>query len=351
MTMDNPKKIDFKRLPMMWSFILLGLFALMVLGIVEFVKPLRAELNYRDGYFHFFHKQYDKAVFSLQKAVDYAPWETHYRVQLGKSYEKAAEIVTDRTLKLKLHEQAKLEYERIVEIDGRNPWYLNRLGAINQAFAKVNTEKQSVYLDFAHKYIKMAADNDRNNPLFQMNMAFFYHKTGFFDKAENYYKKALAIDVRLSEASYNYAELLLKKGDSLNAYQMYKNVYDRSPNFGKAAEILADLSIKLEKYSETEVFLKTAVEKDPTNKSALQNFIIVLFKLNEYQKVVDLYDLNRNVIGMDNSGIYKLYVQSLIDSGQLNRGKEALEEYISVYPENITAKKDLESLTNFIRTH
>ncbi|MBT6120578.1 tetratricopeptide repeat protein [bacterium] len=350
MTLDNQKKLDLKRLPLMWSLILVSLFALMVVGIVEFVKPLQAELNYRNGYFNFFHKQYDKAILSLQKAVDYAPWETHYRVQLGKSYEKAAEVVTDPVLKLKLLEQAKIEYERIVEIDDKNPWYLNRLGAIHQAFSKVNTQKQSVYLDFAHKYIKEAAENDRNNPLFQMNMAFFYHKTGFFDKAESYYKKALDIDSRLSEAAYNYAELLLKRGDGDGAYGLYKSVYDRSPNFGKAAEILADLTIKLEKYSETEVFLTTVVEKDPTNQSALQNFIIVLFKLNKFQDVIDLYDLNKNVIGTDNAGIYKLYVQSLIDSGQLKRAKDALEEYLIQYPENEIAQNDLNSLKKYIRT-
>ena len=75
-----------------------------------------------------------------------------------------------------------------------------------------------------------------------------------------------------------------------------------------------------------------------------------MFKLNKFQDVIDLYDLNKNVIGTDNAGIYKLYVQSLIDSGQLKRAKDALEEYLIQYPENEIAQNDLNSLKKYIRT-
>ena len=64
-----------------------------------FIQPFLAERHYRDGYNFHAMKRYKYAIEDLQKACRYAPWETHYKMQLGKTYEKQAEQQKDISTK------------------------------------------------------------------------------------------------------------------------------------------------------------------------------------------------------------------------------------------------------------
>ena len=88
--------------------ILVSIFFILLYISYLFYMPYKAERHFRDGYIQCILKRYPLAIKELKLAQKYAPWETHYQVQLGRTYEAYAK--QQPSSRLKLHYYKKIEY-------------------------------------------------------------------------------------------------------------------------------------------------------------------------------------------------------------------------------------------------
>jgi len=157
--------------------------------------------------------------------VRYAPWETYYRVQLGGIYEKLSDKQSDKKTKLKYLRLAEREYQRCTEISWRNPWYQNRLGSVYLKYSQLETDpvKKKELIAKQHEKIFLAGDLDKNNGIFQTQVAYLDYVNGDFKKAE----KVLAhimndIDDRLVDPYMIQGDIYRKNGEIAKMVALYE---------------------------------------------------------------------------------------------------------------------------------
>jgi len=148
--------------------------------------PFMAELNYRNAFYYDNGKNYKEAAKYFNKAVNYYPLETYYRVQLGGVYEKLADTQEKPDDKMHYLKLAELQYEECLLITDRNPWYHNRLGSIYlkyEVMAVDEAEKARWRKMHREKIIK-ASQLDPNNGIFQLQAGYMYFQKGQYEIAE-----------------------------------------------------------------------------------------------------------------------------------------------------------------------
>jgi len=148
--------------------------------------PFMAELNYRNAYYHDSGNNYEEAVKYFRKAVQYFPWETYYRVQLGGTYEKLADKQQQPDDKMHYLKLAEEQYNKCLEITDRNPWYHNRLGSVYLKYSQMTPDKaeQAVWRKKHEEKILIAADLDKNNGIFQLQAGYLHFQKGEYQQAE-----------------------------------------------------------------------------------------------------------------------------------------------------------------------
>ncbi len=192
------------------------------------ILPFLAERFYRDGFNLIQGRQYPAGISKLKVATKLAPFETQYKVELGRGMEDYAKTLPSVQAKVML-EEIKPLYETLLDLDDRNPWYLNRMAAVYNDLATLDVEHQSENQKVAEGYIRKAAAMDPNNPLFQLNLAYFLQNRGDLKEAKTYYERAIQIDGRISEARFNLAALYLGENKPDQALEQYLEILKNTP--------------------------------------------------------------------------------------------------------------------------
>jgi len=273
-------------------------------------------------------------------ALQLAPWETHYRSHLIKIYEKYAGAITnenkDFSLQL-LHMAKQLSLENII-INPVNPWIQNRLASVYQRLMALEPDKRADYLPLIEQQIRNAAARDTQNPLFQINLAYFLHKIGKIDEAMTYYQNVIKYDGRILEAYYNLADIYRQKRQWENALVMYLDVYERDPDYSSVGLAIAGIYIQQNQSKEALPYLEAFCDKKTTHYHARKNLAATYYEHQMWLLAAKhyriLYEQNKN-----ETIFHKHYIDTLIKNGSYQQAQVDIDRFLKANPQNKAAKQ------------
>ena len=179
-----------------------------------------------------------------------SPWETKYRIQLGKVYMDLFDLETSKETRAEILKTLEKIYKTGISLDNNSPWLRNSLGKVYQKYTKANKGDIKKYLVLMNEEYLTAAELDKNNPIFQMNYAYFLTTLKNFHAAIPYYERAVRSDGSLLYARFELARCYQKVGQNDKALQQCLAIYNQDPNYRNIKLILSQL------YSENKNFEK-----------------------------------------------------------------------------------------------
>lgn len=346
---NNEEKVDLSKLSFGdWLKIAVVLLA----GIYvtyRCILPFRAEYAYREAYNNEASGNRDGAITKYEKAVRFAPWETHYFVQLGKLYEDKARASQNKEERLVYIKKAENIYKHCLDISPTNPWYVNRMGEVYGLYSTIETDpaKQKAWLDRREKAILDSANLDKNNALFQMAVAYLYHQRGDLDKALEKYNHVLEIDDRFGEAYFNMADIYRQRGNTAKQMELYKAIIEKNPGFknahlqlGRMYEMQGNMDAAIKEYIEE-------VNLDKSNEPALQILGAALYRKGDWVNVAKVYH-RLSVVKPDNSRYYLLHAQAAAKLGNLQEALDALESAQVLMPNDKQINQNILAIKNLL---
>lgn len=328
MTHFDLKKIRFGD----WALLGIVFVALLALSVFAYY-PFLAERHYRDGFNFDAAQRYHYAIEELEKAVFYAPWESHYWMSLGRSYENAADKETLKEEKIRLYREALRCYDQTLVLDSKNPWHYSRLGSIylNMTALAANPAEADTYLKQSETYARKAAETDNQNPLFQLNLAYFLHRLGRFDEALVYYEKTLSYDDRFGEAYYNMADIYRRRQQPEKALNAYLSVLEKAPDFPGIYVALSNFYMEKGDLAKAAPFLEREIQKRPDYAEGINNLAAMYYQLENWDRAAELYGQLVSLYPGDEKTVL-VYAQCLLRDGQAEAAGRALEDFLLRYP-------------------
>jgi tetratricopeptide (TPR) repeat protein len=333
-TMMSNTRFDLKKVRLFdWAILGAFLIGLLVLGVV-FYYPFLAERHYREGFNFDAAKRHRYAIEEFQQAIEYAPWESQYWMALGRAYESAADQATQKSEKLRFYKEALACYDTTVDLDIKNPWHYSRLGSVYLnmiGLAKDQTEAD-LFLRQSEFYTRKAAETDNQNPLFQLNLAYFLHRLGNFDEALLYYEKTLSYDDRFAEAYYNMADIYRRRKEPEKALQAYLNVLQQNPDFSGINVALSNFYMEQGDLAKAAPLLERELKQRPDYVEGINNLGAIYYQLKNWDRASELYEqLVRLYPG--NEKMMLAYAQCLVLDRKPNMALAALEDFLVAYPD------------------
>lgn len=343
--MSNNTKSSWKNIPLKhWLFF--SIFILFNIYLtIEYVKPFFAERHFREGYNLTVIKRYPFAIDELKEAIKYAPWETHYMVQLGRTMEEMAGILSTTQQRINTYKELELLYLKMIKMDPLNPWFKNRLAIIYEKLQNHIPSETSKYKDLAKKNHYLASENDKNNPLFQLNYAYYLHQNAKtlsdLDAAIPYYQAVIRMDDRMLEAQFNLADIYRQYKKNNESLTQYLSIYENNPNFRDISLAIASIYIEQNKYNEALPFLEKQLKIKPNNIEILRNIAGIYFQLEKWSNAVKAYQLIFSYSPELKPSYEKFYIQSLINAKQINLALFEMRQYLKRNPNDKIVKKEL----------
>jgi tetratricopeptide (TPR) repeat protein len=342
--------LSFKFTPFQW--LSLGAVSILLLGLAyQAYLPFKAERAYRDGYNLDALHIYPDAIENFKSAIHFAPWDTQYKLELARLYCDAAMAEPDPVQKMKYLREALAISERMIEEDQLNPWHKNRMGSIYTLMAEADPANAKNYMDLAEFNVKAAAEDDAQNPLFQLNLAFFYHRQGRLAEAQANYQKALSLDPSMPEARYNLADMYLKRNQLDQALQEYLLVTRYAPGFLSSNAMISAISTLRYNQTQESKYLGYAISAleqilttNPSDMQALRSLAQLYFKVGNWAKCADM---GRQLVTLyaNQEDIYPIYVQALVKSGRSGAVLQEMKARLASNPYDTVAASHVKFLT------
>jgi type IV pilus assembly protein PilF len=167
-------------------------------------------------------------------------------------------------------QQAFVEFHKAYELDPRNKEVLNAIGYIYL----IHLDKP----DEAIGYFNKAVDVDPDYSDAYNNLGYAYEKSGNFEKAIAYYKKAISNPVYpTADRTYiNLGSSYYRLGRYNDAMTAFKEAIKRNPDFFLPYMKLALCYNALGKYGEASTAITRAIELEPAYKGDKQKAIEAL---------------------------------------------------------------------------
>ncbi|RAP39181.1 hypothetical protein DID80_00015 [Candidatus Marinamargulisbacteria bacterium SCGC AAA071-K20] len=343
---DNTISIN-KISPVRWGLIVLFFLFSCVL-VWQYVKPFQAELHFRDGFNLGASKRFKYAIEELEKAKSYAPWETHYQIQLAKYYEEFALTQSNPSEKIRLLKKAESTYKHIIVLDKQNPWYRNRLAMTYNRLKEAEPQHATKYAALSGENIKLGAMLDKQNPLFQLNYASHLHKLNRLEDAKIYYKKVIDYDNRFGEAYYNLADIYRQEKKLDKTLYYYKELYRTNPKFKNINLALASTHIILGNKDEAIVHLENVINKNPKQFEPLRSLAALYHQKQEWLKAAATYRLILNYFP-EKKELHPFYIQALVNAARFKLAILELQKFIKENPDNRAAKEQMSKIELFLK--
>lgn len=332
------------------SWILLGLMVVLTgVGVWQSILPFLAERHFRDGFHYGVNNRLKYAIEELEKAIDLAPWESHYMIQLGKYYEDYARAQSLLENKLYLLRKAETLYDRILVLDRLNPWFYNRCAVVYEELAKLIPDQSSYYMTKAEQYTRTAAETDAQNPLFQLNYASFLHRASRFDEALRYYTLTKTLDDTIGESYYNSADVYRQKGDIQKAIAEYEALYKLDPNFPKIRLALASMYILYQRPADAIPLLEEETEKNDPEEKVLRSLGQLYFERESWANVKRIYGLALTHFPTQCRDLHPYYIQGIVNTSGIEDAIEELLYYLDLYPDDKIATLQLKQLQSYLK--
>jgi tetratricopeptide (TPR) repeat protein len=305
--------------------------------------PFLAERHYREGFILNSQRRNNFAAEELEKAVQDAPWETHYQLQLGRIYEDYVDELPTTANKIEILKKAEKIYKRSIELDIMNPWYRNRLASVYISLSNFEPQLRDEYLKLAETETRLASEYDAQNPIFQINMAYFYHRFGQLDKAISYYEKVIEMDPRILEAKFNLADIYRQKGNLNKQIELYEEIYNYIPTYNNISFILANIYLSVKPNPQkAKLYLESIVSENPYILDPVKKLIRIYEQEGNFAKANKLYQriLNRFPDQID---LWKNYIYDLYRHNNLTEAKDEAAKYLNINGEDPLIRNILNS--------
>ncbi|MBT5855440.1 tetratricopeptide repeat protein [bacterium] len=253
------------------------------------VRLFVAERYHREGYF-FAQRGYARfAVTELEQAVKNAPWETRFKLELGKSMEQLATSQVIRKKRVSQYLSIIPLYMDIIDKTPNNPWYKNRLSYLYHQLMAQQPDKKELYMPLAEKYSFEAAQMDSKNPLFLVSYAQLLHSALRYDEAIPYYEKVFTYDSKMLEAPYNLGDIYFRKGLTKKSLEKYLFVYDSNPDYQYTRTALGQIYLLTNNYPKAIAILEVALKKHPTHSSTSRLLAYAYHNTRRFKEATTLY--------------------------------------------------------------
>ena len=335
---EKTQEISFKKVPSLYWFFFLLFLILSAIILWQCYLPFAAERHYRDGYQFSATNRIKWAAEELELACEYAPWETQYKIQLGKHYEDLFELETDQNTKLVLLKKAENIYQDAFNLEPINPWYANRIAVVNSLYFQL-FPNQIHYLQTAEQFTKKASELDTQNPLFVLNYASFLHRYNRIKEAKELYERIIVMDDAIYEAQYNIADIYKREGNIAKCLELYTNIYNKNPNFNNICLAIASIYLQTGGYPKAIEFLEEALSKNPQQKEPLKSLASLYAQNRDWPKVLRSYQAFLAYFPDSKSEIHLAYVQALSNTGYLDIAQTEVDQFLSLNPNHEIALK------------
>jgi len=248
----------------------------MILRRQNLIKPPSAIIGVQEGekdYYelgmNFFQKgNYQKAIFFFEREILIHPKSKDVLYNLGIAYMNLGQT------------QKAIGYlSKVLEIDPEDNITSSVLNSLKSDILNKKKIKQPVI----HEIQKLEGRNAED--YFKTARSLFGKEN--YESAIDYYKKAINLNPKLTEAWYELGIIYSIKGDIQNVIECNKKVVEIDPKFVDAWNFLGSAYIAVLKYQDALVCLKKAVEINPNFKESWRNMAIVYKILGDYQKWVE----------------------------------------------------------------
>ncbi|MFM8634771.1 MAG: tetratricopeptide repeat protein [Planctomycetia bacterium] len=162
--------------------------------------------------------------------------------------------------------------------------------AANSFFYAIN------WMDEQRLYEHTLAGND-TAWLAHNRLGFFRLQSGDIDAAYHHCQRATQLRPDLGETWYHLAMVLLQKGQTADALEIFRRAVDRSAD-PTIQLSLANLCLVQELYAEAREHYENALPKSPGNLTYRNQYALTLFKLGEREKAIEEF---RRVLEIDPS--------------------------------------------------
>ena len=144
-------------------------------------------------------------------------------------------LISEKQNILKNYDESILSLKQAIEIDDSNPIALNSLAGL------MNAQNSSDCIEYYEKCLKI----NNKSYLAYNGLGNFYLKTNQFEKAENYYTKAININAKRSAKIYKNRAYLRekqnKKSDAKDDLKNYLKYFPKAPDRGVIEQAIREL--------------------------------------------------------------------------------------------------------------
>lgn len=211
--------------------------------------------------------------------------------------------------------EAELREYKDLEEDSENALELFPNQAIIYFFnglAKMEQKKYKEAIEVMQSGLNLSLENQSLEGQFYVNLAEAYHRTNNYEKSDEYFEKALALDGNNILALNNYAYYLSIRNAKLKkAEEMSKKTITLEPENASYQDTYGWILFKMGKYEEAEKWIKKAVNQDRESGEVLEHYGDVLYKLGKTEEAVDYWKRAKKA-GVENKDIDKKIAEQKI---------------------------------------
>ena len=336
-------------------------FIIIAIGLWQAVLPWIAEFYYRKGFVENTYSKFEDSIVDLDKAFKCAPWETYYLITQVRNYEEMSHKTENRAEQEAWLKKAYDMYQYMVKINPTNPWYYNGLAAIDLSLFNMSQTiplRKKYYDEAGDAYLK-ATQIDRLNPLFQMSLAFYYHRSGKMDEAIRLYHLCTKLDSWFVEAWYNLGEIELSKGNYDNAIFYFDKIaqadkeneivrddgskvytdWVKGGNYNNFRAKLGELYLAKHDFAKAEEMFKWAIDMNKDDARLWKSLGIAYHQEGKIEQAIFAYKQALS-LDPDMQDVYKYLGYAYYSAHLVNSSMENLRHYIGAGGANDEKARD-----------
>ncbi len=280
----------------------------------KFEKIDQAKKHFRRIATHYESMGFEPQAMAIwKKIIKMDPVEAEASFKLAELYQKRNLTMeakryyltaAESFLKNQDYENAKKSYENLLLLEPDNMKLREKIGEVLTMGGK---QKEG-----AEEYLKMAYDLEEQ---------------GFIEKAMKNYRKAITLDITSLNAAESFLDRISLNEMKEQAIFFAEDLFFNMPEKGKAASILANLFIKLRRYSDAAKVLDKAIKSNCDEQHHVKkSFGRLCIKEGKVDKGFEWYEQAS---------------QDLMEAGEYADARDILKEFVEKFPDDVKALQKL----------
>ncbi|MEW6096367.1 MAG: tetratricopeptide repeat protein [bacterium] len=176
------------------------------------------------------------------------------------------------------------------------------------------------------------------------NMGWFYYNSGDFEKALEYFQKALIVHPETPDYRNAVALALWRHtNNTLKPIEIFKSIKETHPNYISSYLNLGLIYLTNGRYKEAKEETASAIRLDPNSQSAWYQLAEICHKTNDMEKAKEYYHQTLNInpyYHLARNNLAAIYAEK----GEYQKAKEHWEFILRYSPNNEFAKKNIARL-------